>query len=64
MRAPDRYNGDATVRILKDGRVRVKFTKTIEYPSIEVSGIQISNPEICNALVKPIPFDFPIRKIS
>jgi hypothetical protein len=66
MRAPDRYNGDAVVRILKDGRVKVTYSKTIEYPSIEAAGIHISNAEVCNALVKPMPpiIDFPIKKIS
>jgi hypothetical protein len=45
---PQRYSGDATVRIKKNGKIVV--TTTIEYDSIEEAGIMISNPEIVQAM--------------
>jgi ABC-type transporter MlaC component len=52
----NKYTGNATIQIKKDGRVIVK-TET-EYQSLEEAGIFLTNTEVVSALNKPIVYDF------
>jgi hypothetical protein len=52
----NRYSGDANIKILKSGKVRI--TTVVEYPSIEAAGVSITNPEVFSAMNKPVPLNF------
>jgi hypothetical protein len=58
----NRYSGDATIQIKKNGTVVVKTT--VEYPSLEAAGVHLTTAEITAALNKPVPmtFQFPMDK--